>query len=75
MFSSVAGADGDTGIAHFDSKFEIEEMLGESDLDYTIVRPVEFMDNWRYARDELLAGRYTNPRSPQDRHQWIAARR
>jgi len=73
LFSSVAGADADTGLEHFESKYEIEEMLTSSDLDYTILRPVEFMDNWRYSREQLLAGRYVNPRSPTDRHQWIAA--
>jgi uncharacterized protein YbjT (DUF2867 family) len=74
VFSSVAGADDDSGLAHFESKLAIEEMLAESDLAYTILRPVEFMDNWRYRRESLLAGTYRNPRAPTDEHQWIAAR-
>ena len=73
VYTSVAGADQDTGLAHFDSKHEIERMLADSGLDYTVVRPVEFMDNWRYGLEQLRAGRYVNPREPTDRHQWIAA--
>lgn len=74
VFSSVASADENTGIAHFDSKYAIEEMLAESDLAYTVLRPVEFMDNWqRYSRDALRAGDYINPRDGSDMHQWIAA--
>lgn len=73
VFSSVAGADSETGLAHFDSKHEIEQILRDSELDFTILRPVEFMDNWRYSLDDLRAGRYRNPRPPGDRHQWIAA--
>ena len=74
VFTSVASADRETGIAHFDSKAEIEKSLQFSDLDYTIVRPVSFMDNWRWSREDILAGRYVNPRPPSDRHQWIDAR-
>lgn len=73
VFSSVAGADDDTGLAHFDSKLEIEQTLADSDLAYTVLRPVEFMDNWRYAREALMNGQYINPRSANQPHQWIAA--
>lgn len=73
VFTSVAGADADTGLAHFDSKREIEEDLMDSDLAYTILRPVEFMDNWRFSREQLLAGQYVNPRDAGEHHQWIAA--
>jgi uncharacterized protein YbjT (DUF2867 family) len=45
VFSSVASADRDTGIPHFDSKFAVERRLVQSGLPHTIVAPVAFMEN------------------------------
>jgi len=45
VFSSVGSADKNTGIPHFDSKFEVEEYLKSLNLPYTIIAPVFFMDN------------------------------
>ena len=45
VYSSVASADRATGIPHFDSKYEIEKVLMDSGLNYTIVAPVYFMEN------------------------------
>ena len=73
VFSSVAGADAGTGLPHFDSKREIEDYLLDSGLDYTILRPVEFLDNLRYLRDEIMSGRFVDPRDASKNHQWIAA--
>lgn len=73
VFSSVAGADADTGLAHFETKLAIEQMLNESALAYTVLRPVEFMDNWRNRLDTLRAGIFPDPRDSADMHQWIAA--
>ena len=74
VFTSVAGADDYTGIPHFDSKGEIEVYLRESGINYSIVRPVEFMDNVAYLRKQLLSGTYYDPRDSGQTHQWIAAR-
>lgn len=74
IYTSVAGADENTGLPHFDNKYEVEKYLAASSLNYSIVRPVEFMNNWEYSRDALLDGRYVNPRDGSDSHQWIAAR-
>jgi len=46
LYSSVASANQDTGIPHFDSKFEVERYLQRSDLDWTIIAPVFFMENF-----------------------------
>ena len=46
VFSSVGGAERNSGIPHFESKRRIEEHLLGSDLRVTIVRPVFFMDNF-----------------------------
>lgn len=45
VLGSVADANNNTGIPHFDSKFEVEKRLAASGLAYTIVAPVYFMDN------------------------------
>ncbi|MEX2123995.1 MAG: NmrA/HSCARG family protein [Woeseia sp.] len=71
--TSVAGADLDSGLAHFESKYELEQYLAASGLDYTIVRPVEFMENWRLSLGELRNGNYIEPRDLSAHHQWIAA--
>lgn len=56
VFSSVGGAERDTGIAHFDSKYGIEERIRELDLPATIVRPVFFMQNFAGMRDDITGG-------------------
>lgn len=74
VYSSVAAADAGTGIPHFDSKAEVEAYLEQSDVAFTIVRPVEFMDNVRWDRERIFEGYYADPRDPDSRHQWIAVR-
>jgi uncharacterized protein YbjT (DUF2867 family) len=50
VFSSVGGAERNSGVPHFESKRRIEERLLSCDLSATIVRPVFFMDNlWSMA--------------------------
>ena len=46
VYSSVSDADKDTGIPHFDSKAEVEEHLRASGMDFSIVAPVFFMENF-----------------------------
>ena len=45
VYSSVAGADQNTGVPHFDSKFKAEQYLNNLNIPYTIVAPVYFMEN------------------------------
>ena len=45
VFSSVGGADKNTGIAHFDGKYEIEKHLASLDTPSTVMAPVYFMEN------------------------------
>ena len=72
VFTSVASADASTGIPHFESKGEIEVYLRDSGIGFSIVRPVEFMDNVRYIRESVLSGAYFDPRDFGRSHQWIA---
>jgi uncharacterized protein YbjT (DUF2867 family) len=74
VFTSVSQAETESGVPHFDSKYEVEKILYASGLNYSIVRPVEFMDNIRFQRDELMSGLFVDPRSLDEQHQWIAAR-
>jgi uncharacterized protein YbjT (DUF2867 family) len=47
VYSSVASADRNTGIPHFENKWRIEEMVRSLKFpSYTIIRPVFFMENF-----------------------------
>lgn len=46
VYSSVCGANKNTGIPHFDSKNLIERHLAKTGLSGTILRPVWFMENF-----------------------------
>src|SRR4051794_29933070 len=46
VFSSVGGAERNSGVPHFESKRRVEEHLLGRGLPTTIVRPVFFMDNF-----------------------------
>jgi len=45
VYGSVANADLDTGIPHFDSKYQVEKHIETLDIPYSISAPVFFMDN------------------------------
>jgi len=45
VFTSVASADRNTGIPHFDSKYKVEQHIKTLGVPYTIVGPVFFMEN------------------------------
>lgn len=73
VYSSVVAADANTGIVHFDSKGKIEEHLKNSGLNYTILRPVFFMENWQTMFGEPIArGEITLPLSPGTKLQMVA---
>jgi uncharacterized protein YbjT (DUF2867 family) len=72
VYSSVASADRGTRIPHFDSKSEIEKHLRASGLQYTILRPVFFMDNWERLRPQIEQGVFAQPLRPDTRLQMIA---
>jgi uncharacterized protein YbjT (DUF2867 family) len=56
VYSSVGGADLNSGVPHFESKWEIEQHIREIGLPFTILRPVAFMENYNRSRDAILAG-------------------
>lgn len=73
VYGSVVCADQQTGIAHFESKGRIEEHLRSSGLNYTILRPVFFMENWQTMFSEPIGhGEIPLPLSPSTRLQMVA---
>jgi uncharacterized protein YbjT (DUF2867 family) len=45
VYSSVANADKNTGIPHFESKYKIEQHIKNLGIPYTIIGPTFFMEN------------------------------
>ena len=73
VYSSVGSAHRQTGISHFDSKWEIEEYVRRLDLPYTVLRPVFFMQNWEMSREQqILGGTLTQPLDPDKLFQHVA---
>jgi uncharacterized protein YbjT (DUF2867 family) len=74
VYSSVASAYRATGLAHFDSKWLIENHIRDIDLPYTILRPVFFMDNWEtpFLRNGILGGTLAQPLDPDREFQQVA---
>jgi uncharacterized protein YbjT (DUF2867 family) len=73
VYSSVASADEETGLPHFENKVKVEEHLRSSGLQYTIVRPVFFMENWhRGFGDSIRDGQLQQPLSSTAKLQMIA---
>lgn len=56
VYSSVAGADADTSLPHFDSKFDVEKHLAAQGLPTTVIRPVFFMQNIADMYGDAVAG-------------------
>jgi uncharacterized protein YbjT (DUF2867 family) len=63
VYTSVASADKSTGIPHFDSKWEVEQYLASTDLDWSVIAPVYFMENLFFGQnlDALQGGSYPLP--------------
>ena len=73
VYSSVVSADRDTGIPHFESKWEIEQHIHQIELPFTVLRPAFFMQNWHnYLREPILHGTLPLPLSPQTPLQQIS---
>ncbi len=64
VYSSVGSAHRQTGIPHFESKWEVEEHVRQIGLPYTILRPVFFMQNWEMMREHVLGGTLAQPLDP-----------
>ncbi|MBV9762134.1 MAG: NmrA/HSCARG family protein [Acidobacteriaceae bacterium] len=72
VYSSVVSSDRETGIPHFDSKFQVEERIRRAGVPYTVLRPVFFMENWLGMRQMIEQGTIALPLKPDTRLQMIA---
>jgi len=73
VYSSVGGADRNSGIPHFESKWEIEQHIRSLGLPATIFRPVAFYDNFFWTRPYILNGTFMGLGLSNDRtNQYIA---
>ncbi|MFF7972475.1 NmrA family NAD(P)-binding protein [Streptomyces sp. NPDC007905] len=72
VFSSVAGADRDTGVPHFETKAVIERELAAGDVLYTILGPAYFFDNALGAEERLRQGMLDLPLPPDRPLQQLA---
>ena len=58
VFTSVGSADRQTGVPHFDSKYEVEKHIARVGVRATILAPVYFMENLHFGRGQLAKGIY-----------------
>lgn len=61
VYTSVGGADRNTGIPHFDSKYEVEKHIRSVGAAATVLAPVDFMENAKFSRDQLAQGVFATP--------------
>jgi uncharacterized protein YbjT (DUF2867 family) len=64
VFTSVASANLQTGVPHFDSKYEVEKHIAQIGARATILAPASFMENLYFIRDQLAKGVYAVPLPP-----------
>jgi uncharacterized protein YbjT (DUF2867 family) len=73
VYSSVANADRNTGIPHFESKYKVEQHIQNLGIPYTIIGPAFFMENLlTYLKPGLEQGQLALPLSPSSILQQIA---
>jgi uncharacterized protein YbjT (DUF2867 family) len=58
VFTSVGSANRQTGVPHFDSKYEVEKHIAKIGVRATILAPVSFMENLYFIKDQLTKGIY-----------------
>ena len=64
VFTSVGSANQQTGIPHFDSKFEVEKYIAKVGVGATILAPVAFMENLYFIKEQLAKGIYASALPP-----------
>jgi uncharacterized protein YbjT (DUF2867 family) len=58
VFTSVGSANRQTGVPHFDSKYEVEKHIAKVGVRATILAPVAFMENLYFVKEQLAKGIY-----------------
>ncbi len=75
VYSSVGGAERNTGIGHWESKWEIEKHIRKLGLPATVLRPAAFMENYYVDQVEIgiLQGKLYDPVRAGKPYQTIAS--
>jgi uncharacterized protein YbjT (DUF2867 family) len=75
VFASVGGAERNSGITHWETKWEIEKHIRQLGLPATLLRPVAFMENYYIDQVEIaiLKGKLMDPIRADKTYQTIAA--
>ena len=74
VYTSVGSAHRQTGIPHFESKWEVEQHIAKSGLPATILRPVFFMENFTTFAKPSPEGVLTLPIRPERKLAMVALR-
>jgi uncharacterized protein YbjT (DUF2867 family) len=61
VFTSVGSANRQTGVPHFDSKYEVEKHIAKIGVRATVLAPVYFMENLLFGKEQLAKGIYAAP--------------
>ena len=64
VFTSVGSANRQTGVPHFDSKYEVEKHIAKVGVRATILAPVAFMENLYFIKEQLAKGIYASALPP-----------
>ena len=64
VFTSVGSANQQTGVPHFDSKYEVEKHIAKVGARATILAPVAFMENLYFIKEQLAKGIYASALPP-----------
>jgi len=64
VFTSVGSANRQTGVPHFDSKYEVEQHIAKIGVRATVLAPVFFMENLHFGKEQLAKGIYASPLPP-----------
>jgi uncharacterized protein YbjT (DUF2867 family) len=64
VFTSVGSANRQTGVPHFDSKYDVEKHIAKIGVRATILAPVAFMENLYFIKEQLAKGTYASALSP-----------
>lgn len=56
LYTSVGGAERNTGIPHFESKWEVEQYVRALELPATVIRPVFFLENIHFMAQPAEGG-------------------
>jgi uncharacterized protein YbjT (DUF2867 family) len=72
VFTSVGSANRQTGVPHFDSKYEVEKHIAKVGARATILAPVYFMENLSFGKEQLAKGIYPATLPPTRRLAQVA---